>query len=164
MQETQVQFLLRNIPWRRKWQATLVFLPGESHGRRSYSPLGRKERDTTEHSILGRHYWRFRAWGASLGQSRPSLIHSETWAWNSCSFSDTEDTWVPPPPAQLEAHWGWAVILLLLRGCIDRQGLGGWSDLLQAAVCWRGRTPAADDWRSGFSGGEFTVTEVTENN
>ena len=25
---------VRKIPWRRKWQATRVFLPGESHGRR----------------------------------------------------------------------------------------------------------------------------------
>ena len=36
---------------RRKWQPTPVFLPGESHGRRSlesYSPRGRKESDTTE--------------------------------------------------------------------------------------------------------------------
>jgi len=33
------------IPWRRKWQPTLVFLPGESHGRRSlvgYSPQAAK--------------------------------------------------------------------------------------------------------------------------
>ena len=42
--------------WRRKWQPTPVFLPGESHGRRSlvgYSPWGRKESDTTEwlHSL-----------------------------------------------------------------------------------------------------------------
>ena len=39
------------IPWRRKWQPTPVFLPGESHGRRSlvsYSPQGCKELDTTE--------------------------------------------------------------------------------------------------------------------
>ena len=39
------------FPWRRKWQPTPVFLPGESHGRRSlvgYSPQGRKESDTTE--------------------------------------------------------------------------------------------------------------------
>ena len=39
------------IPWRRKWQPTPVFLPGESHGQRSladYSPWGRKESDTTE--------------------------------------------------------------------------------------------------------------------
>ena len=34
-----------------KWQPTLVFLPGESHGQRSlvgYSPKGLKESDTTE--------------------------------------------------------------------------------------------------------------------
>ena len=39
------------IPWRRAWQPTPVFLPGESHGRRSlagYSPWGRTESDTTE--------------------------------------------------------------------------------------------------------------------
>ena len=37
--------------WRRKWQPTPVFLPGESHEQRSlvdYSPRGRKESDTTE--------------------------------------------------------------------------------------------------------------------
>ena len=33
------------IPWKRKWQSTPVFLPGESHGQRSlagYSPRGHK--------------------------------------------------------------------------------------------------------------------------
>ena len=36
-------------PWRRKWQPTPVFLPGECHGQRSpagYSPWGQKEPDT----------------------------------------------------------------------------------------------------------------------
>ena len=28
------------IPWRRKWQPTLVFLPRESHGRRSLAGYG----------------------------------------------------------------------------------------------------------------------------
>ena len=39
------------IPWRRAWQPTPVFLPGESYGQRSLvgcSPWGRKESDTTE--------------------------------------------------------------------------------------------------------------------
>ena len=39
------------VPWRRKWQPIPVFLPRESHGRRSlvgYSPRSRKESDTTE--------------------------------------------------------------------------------------------------------------------
>ena len=41
----------REDPWRRKWQPTLVFLPGESHGRRSLvgtSPWHCKELDTIE--------------------------------------------------------------------------------------------------------------------
>ena len=39
------------IPWRRKWQPTPVFLPGERLGQRSlagYSPRGCKESDRTE--------------------------------------------------------------------------------------------------------------------
>ena len=39
------------IFWRRVWQPTPVFLPGESHGQRSltgYSPWGHKESETTE--------------------------------------------------------------------------------------------------------------------
>ena len=39
------------IPWRRKWQLTPVFLPGESHGQRSlvgYGPESGKELDVTE--------------------------------------------------------------------------------------------------------------------
>ena len=39
------------IPWRRSWQTTPVFLPGESHAKRSlsgYGPWGCKEPDITE--------------------------------------------------------------------------------------------------------------------
>ena len=39
------------IPWRREWQPTPVFLPGESHGQRrlaGYSPWDRKESDRAE--------------------------------------------------------------------------------------------------------------------
>ena len=39
------------MPWRRKWQPTPVFLPGESHGERrleGYNPCGHKESDMTE--------------------------------------------------------------------------------------------------------------------
>ena len=42
-------------PWRREWQPTPVFLPGEFHGQRSlvgYSPLGHKELDMTEQLTL----------------------------------------------------------------------------------------------------------------
>ena len=42
------------IPWRRAWQPTPVFLPGESHGQRSLARhMGRKESDTTEATQQG---------------------------------------------------------------------------------------------------------------
>ena len=49
---------VRKIPWRRKWQPTPVFLPGEFYEQRSlvgYSPWGHKELDTTEWLTLW--YW-----------------------------------------------------------------------------------------------------------
>ena len=42
-----------SIPWRRAWQPTPVFLPGEPYGQRSlagYSPSGHRELGTTEHT------------------------------------------------------------------------------------------------------------------
>jgi len=39
------------VPWRRPWQPTQIFLPGESHGQRSlagYSPWGHEPSDMTE--------------------------------------------------------------------------------------------------------------------
>ena len=39
---------VRKTPWRREWQPTPVFLPGESHGQRglaAYSPWGRNKSD-----------------------------------------------------------------------------------------------------------------------
>ena len=43
------------IPWRREWQPTPVFFPGEFHGQRSlvgYSPWGHRESDMTERLSL----------------------------------------------------------------------------------------------------------------
>ena len=50
------------LPWRREWQPTPVFLPGESHGQRTladYSPRGHQESNMTERSV---HTWSFSAW------------------------------------------------------------------------------------------------------
>ena len=44
--ETWVRSWVRKSPWRRKWQPTPVFLPGESHGLRSlagYSSWGHRD-------------------------------------------------------------------------------------------------------------------------
>ena len=51
MQETWVRYLGPEDPWRREWQPTPVFLPGEPHGQRNlvgYSLWGGKDSDTTE--------------------------------------------------------------------------------------------------------------------
>ena len=51
MQKTGFNPWVGKIPWRRAWQATLVFFLGESHGQRSLvgcSPWGCKELDITE--------------------------------------------------------------------------------------------------------------------
>jgi len=45
--------------WRRKWQPTPVFLPGESHGQRSlvgYSPWGRTGSDMAERLSIAHLY------------------------------------------------------------------------------------------------------------
>ena len=58
------------MPWRRAWQPTPVFLPGEAHGQRNlvgHSPWGPKEPDTTE--------------GLSHGNS----IHEEAFSKTGCT-------------------------------------------------------------------------------
>ena len=50
---------VRKIPWKRKWEPTLVFLPGKSHGQSKlagYSPWGCKESDLTEHACMHQIY------------------------------------------------------------------------------------------------------------
>ena len=60
MQETPgmwVDHWVREIPRRRAWQLTPMFLPGESHGQRSLEgcgPLHHKESDTNEHACTHR--------------------------------------------------------------------------------------------------------------
>ena len=72
------------IPWRREWQPTPVFLPGESRGQR-YSPWGRKKLDTTEQITLSLSYSRKKKKKkeTTAGQKKKiltsSLISSVTW-------------------------------------------------------------------------------------
>ena len=59
MQETWVRYLGQEIPWKREWQPTLVFLPREFHVQRSlagYHPWGRKESDTTDQLSTQNHF------------------------------------------------------------------------------------------------------------
>ena len=76
MQETQVQSLGQEDPWRRKWQPTPVFLPGESHGWRNlvgYSPRGLQRVGQTEQ--LHFHFPNLKKinYGKEFSCSRPEL-------------------------------------------------------------------------------------------
>ena len=70
------------FPWRREWQPTPVFLPGEFHGQRSlvsYSPWGCIELDTTK---LSTHIFPFSSNFAVLPCSPHLLILSTIlWQW-----------------------------------------------------------------------------------
>ena len=87
--------------WRRQWQPTPVFLPGESQGRQSLVGChlwGRTELDTTEATWQHEYLWvslvaqRLKSlpamqetWVRSLGQEDPlekeMATHSSTLAW-----------------------------------------------------------------------------------
>ena len=57
MQELRFDPWVEKIPWRRKWQPTPVFLPGESHGQRSLAgPCSHKESDMSEGPNNRIHY------------------------------------------------------------------------------------------------------------
>ena len=48
------------IPWRKVWQPTPVFLPGEFHGQRClevYSPWGCKDLDITKETLCAHTYF-----------------------------------------------------------------------------------------------------------
>ena len=69
---------VRKMPWRRKWQPTPVFLPGESHGQRSlagYSPRGRRVRHDWATSLsffkmnflMSQYFWSVQKHGGGGG-------------------------------------------------------------------------------------------------
>ena len=78
---TLVFRLLKHAHWRREWQSTPVFLPGESHGQRSlagYSPWGRRVR----------HNW---ATNATQRKTCPHLLACLSKALNSTFLKISQD-------------------------------------------------------------------------
>ena len=88
---------VRKIPWRRKWQPTPVFLPGEFHGQitlAGYSLWSQKESDMTErltltpaickfssrHTLaLQKHVWkRVNTWKNFLHAHKCACTHTHT--------------------------------------------------------------------------------------
>ena len=91
------------IPWRRKWQPIPVFLPGESHGRRSlvgYSPRGRKESDTTEHLHFTSLH--FTSLESPLDCKEIKLVYSkgnQSWIFTGRTDAEAETPILWPPDA-----------------------------------------------------------------
>jgi len=75
---------VRKIPWRRAWQPTLVFLPGESLGERSlagYSPWVTKNQDTTEQ--LNMHAQ------SSINRMAKMQNTGSSQGWGACGAAET---------------------------------------------------------------------------
>jgi len=90
---------LEKIPWRRKWQPTLVFLPGKSHGQRGlvgYSPWGRKEPDMAQ--------W-----------LNNNSVHDDGFDFQTQSVlmlcsENCSHQWHPPASAQVQTlQWSWSL-------------------------------------------------------
>ena len=77
IQETEFNLWVGKIPWRKEWQSTPIFLPGEFHGQRSlavYSLRGCKESDTIEWLTFSLSLW-WLQWGMrQMGPSKGKVI------------------------------------------------------------------------------------------
>ena len=83
--------LVGKIPWRRAWQPTPVFLPGEFHEQRSlagYNPWSHKESDTTKQLTLSliQTLWRKGRGHSIVSQFSVEKYHYREWDDCFCLF------------------------------------------------------------------------------
>ena len=81
-------FWVGKIPWSRKWQPTLVFLPEKFHGQRNlvdYSPWGHKKWDTTEWLSTAQHKHRKILSSLHLCMHTCSVVSNSLWPHGLCS-------------------------------------------------------------------------------
>ena len=110
---------LGRFPWRRAWQPTLVFLPGESPGTEEPGRLqsrGRKESDTTE--WLHFHFHFAYTWKVAMLTTISPMPYSGTYIWMSCiymyiyrhcqSWASLVAQMVKNPPA-MRKTWVWCL-------------------------------------------------------
>ena len=135
MQKTWVQSRVGKIPWRREWQPSPVFLPGESHGQRrlvGYSPCGHRESDTTE------GLWFWFPGGASGKESACQYRRCTIFAINPwVGTIPWRRKWHPTPEFLLEqfhgegslagySPWGHKVSDTTERLSVHRRGMSFW--------------------------------------
>ena len=109
---------IERIPWRRKWQLTLVFLAGKLHGQRSlsgYNPWGRTESDTFEHAYI--HAPR------SLSRQKTSSL-SLTLSLSSSLLLEESRAWATPFPRESSPSGTgvWGTVAVCERGQVVRVG------------------------------------------
>ena len=91
----------RKIPWRRAWQPTPVFLPGESHGQRSlvgYSLWVEKSRTQLKRQCAHAHahtHTHTQLYGFSHFLTHPSLELSSLKVHLKCSLCSLKVHWIP---------------------------------------------------------------------
>ena len=93
----------RKIPWRREWQPTPVFLPGEFHRQRSlagYSPWGCKELDTIEQ--LTHTYLLPPQFTNVFKSPHPKIFFVKSWPFSPAA--PPPHTSLPPDPLTHHAH------------------------------------------------------------
>ena len=129
------------MPWRRQWQPTPIFLPGEFHGQRSlvvYSPWGPKESDMTEqltHCVTAPITHWHRNWDTSWPVKKwawfspaigglyllPQVTLCELYAYWAISSTSPESTFPPktcsPNPGLLQSYSCIALAELRLSFC-----------------------------------------------
>ena len=86
------------VSWRREWQPTPVFLPGEFHGRKrslvGYSPWGCKESDMTVATATAKSLQSCPTLcdpidGSPPGFPVPGILQARTLEWVAISFSNS---------------------------------------------------------------------------
>ena len=97
VQETWVQSLGWKIPWRREWEPTPVFLPGEFHWQRSLASYTTKRPTLHKHQQTGKfmccavlsrfsHVWLFASLWTIAHQAPMSMGFSRQKYWNGLPF------------------------------------------------------------------------------
>ena len=115
---------VRKIPWRRAWQTTPVFLPGESHGQRSlagYSPWG--------HWRVG-HNW----------VSMQSDSQMECWTSTGMIRYPLTEADALPFPAEIQVHY------LILRKC-NSEFMSSWWDSSIPLHTWQDSICERHPWK-----------------
>ena len=121
------------IPWSRKWQPTVIFLPGKFHRQRSlvgYSPWGRKELDTMEwlrtqtHTMVQGLAQDEDTETDRIGQGFKSLINRTQWwilkkGWGKRHQKLTCSCLIWPSTKQL--RWTSACRIQFLEGWIEKK-------------------------------------------